>query len=100
MIEDDTKMQRFGVTGEREKRDAPRTNTITDMAFYSSVFNIVFKRNSTFVASIFAATFLLQVGLDEGVTRWYENRNKGKLWADLKPKVLAGFETEEAEDDE
>lgn len=69
------------------------------MAFYSSVFNLVFKRNSTFVATIFATTFLFQVGLDEAVTRWYENRNKGKLWADLKPKVLAGFETEE-EDDE
>ncbi|KGK38627.1 hypothetical protein JL09_g2223 [Pichia kudriavzevii] len=56
--------------------------------------------NSTYVASIFAGAFLFQVGLDEAVTRWYEARNKGKLWADLKPKVLAGFESAEDEDDE
>lgn len=65
---------------------------------YSSIYNLIFKRNSTFVASIFATTFVFQVYLDEAVTSWYEARNKGKLWADLKPKVLAGFE--ETEDDE
>lgn len=69
------------------------------MALYSTIFNTIFKRNSTFVATIFASTFLFQVGLDEAVTRWYYARNKGKLWADLKPKVLAGFEEPE-EDDE
>jgi ubiquinol-cytochrome c reductase subunit 9 len=64
---------------------------------YSSLFNLVFKRNSTFVATIFASTFLFQVGLDEVVTSWYEARNKGKLFADLKPKILAGFESEDDE---
>lgn len=65
---------------------------------YAGLYNLIFKRNSTFVASIFAGAFLFQVGLDETVTSWYEARNKGKLWADLKPKVLAGFESED--DDE
>ncbi|KAG0681363.1 qcr9 subunit 9 of the ubiquinol cytochrome-c reductase complex [Pichia californica] len=69
------------------------------MALYSTIYNSIFKRNSTFVASIFAGAFLFQVGLDEVVTRWYTARNQGKLWADLKPKVLAGFENAE-EDDE
>lgn len=63
----------------------------------SAAFNLIFKRNSVFVASIFAATFVFQVGFDEAVTSWYENRNKGKLWKDLKPKVLAGFEAEDEE---
>lgn len=65
---------------------------------YSTIYNTIFKRNSTFVATIFATTFFFQVGLDEVVTSWYENRNKGKLWSDLKPKILNGFESEE--DDE
>lgn len=59
---------------------------------------MIFKRNSTFVATVFASTFLFQVGLDETVTSWYEARNKGKLWSDLKPKILAGFESEEDEE--
>ncbi|GMM47571.1 ubiquinol--cytochrome-c reductase subunit 9 [Pichia kluyveri] len=65
---------------------------------YTQIYNLIFKRNSTFVATVFASTFLFQVGLDETVTSWYEARNKGKLWSDLKPKILAGFESEE--DDE
>lgn len=63
----------------------------------SLAYNLIFKRNATFVATVFAATFVFQAGFDEVVTSWYEERNKGKLWKDLKPKVLAGFE---AEDDE
>lgn len=70
------------------------------MSIYSSIYNTVFKRNSTFVASVFASAFVFQVVFDEAVTSWYVNRNKGKLWADLKPKVLAGFESEEEDDDE
>lgn len=63
----------------------------------SAAFNLIFKRNSVFVATILASTFVFQVGLDEAVTSWYENKNQGKLWKDLKPKVLAGFETEDEE---
>ncbi|GMM32151.1 ubiquinol--cytochrome-c reductase subunit 9 [Martiniozyma asiatica (nom. inval.)] len=62
---------------------------------YSAIYNLVFKRNSVFVASVFASAFVFQVGLDEAVTSWYEERNKGKLWKDLKPKVLAGFEQDD-----
>ena len=65
---------------------------------YTQIYNLIFKRNSTFVATVFASTFLFQVGLDETVTSWYEARNKGKLWSDLKPKILAGFESEEDEE--
>ena len=64
---------------------------------YSQIYNLIFKRNSTFVATVFASTFLFQVGLDEAVTSWYEGRNKGKLWADLEPKILSGFESEDDE---
>lgn len=65
---------------------------------YSTIYNAIFKRNSTFIASVFAGTFVFQVVFDEAVTSWYQARNKGKLWSDLEPKILAGFETEE--DDE
>lgn len=63
----------------------------------SAAFNLIFKRNSTFVAAVLGATFVFQVGFDEAVTSWYETRNQGKLWKDLKPKVIAGFEAEDEE---
>lgn len=59
-----------------------------------------------FVATVFTGAFAFQAAFDVGVTKWYENHNKGKLWKDIKPKVLAlhagegDDEDEEDEDDE
>lgn len=53
------------------------------------------KSNAVYVAAIFTGAFAVQTLLDTGVNKWYENHNKGKLWKDLKPLVLNGFESDE-----
>lgn len=58
----------------------------------------LYKRNSVYVATIFAGAFAFQAFFDSSVTKWYENHNKGKLWKDVKGKFLEGGEEEE--DDE
>ncbi|GME88715.1 hypothetical protein B5S28_g913 [[Candida] boidinii] len=59
----------------------------------------LFKRNSVYVATIFASAFAFQGFFDAGVTSWYEARNKGKLWKDVKLTLNAAGDDDE-EDDE
>ncbi|QPG75191.1 qcr9 subunit 9 of the ubiquinol cytochrome-c reductase complex [Brettanomyces nanus] len=71
------------------------------MSFYSTLYNTIFKRNSVFVGTVFASAFLFQATFDEAVTAWYENRNKGKLWKDVKVQLAAGGDAGgDADDDE
>lgn len=72
-------------------------NKIFLQSFSSTLYNTIFKRNSVFVGTIFASTFLFQVAFDSGVTAWYENHNKGKLWKDIKGRIMNG---DEEDDDE
>ncbi|CDK26192.1 unnamed protein product [Kuraishia capsulata CBS 1993] len=65
---------------------------------YSTIYNLVFKRNSVFVGSVFATAFAFQGFFDYGVTSWYEAHNKGKLWKDVKLKL--GDAGEDEDDDE
>ncbi|QLQ81100.1 hypothetical protein HG537_0E04550 [Torulaspora globosa] len=67
------------------------------MSFSSTLYKVLFKRNSAFVGTIFASAFVFQATFDSAVTSWYENHNKGKLWADVK-KQLQGADDDE--DDE
>ncbi|SCU85807.1 LADA_0D09846g1_1 [Lachancea dasiensis] len=68
------------------------------MAF-STIYNVFFKRNSVFVGTVFAASFVFQAAFDSSVTAWYEAHNKGKLWKDVKLKLAEGGDDED-EDDE
>lgn len=66
---------------------------------FSAIYNGIFKRNSVYVATVLASAFAFQGFFDVGVTRWYENHNKGKLWKDIKAN-LGGEQDEEEDDDE
>ncbi|ODV59717.1 ubiquinol--cytochrome-c reductase subunit 9 ASCRUDRAFT_14741 [Ascoidea rubescens DSM 1968] len=80
------------------------TSRTSEFSFYTKIYNSIFKRNSTFVATVFAGTFIFQASFDSAITRWYENHNKGKLWKDIKPAILArnggGDEDADEDDDE
>ncbi|ODV84866.1 hypothetical protein CANARDRAFT_8004 [[Candida] arabinofermentans NRRL YB-2248] len=74
---------------------------ITDWCFYSTVVHTFFKRNSIYVGTVLAGAFAFQGFFDVAVTQWYENRNKGKLWKDVKLQLAAaGGDDDEEEDDE
>lgn len=53
-----------------------------------------------FVGTILASAFVFQATFDSGITAWYENHNKGKLWKDVKKQVLNGGGDEDDEDDD
>ncbi|EEB06711.2 ubiquinol-cytochrome-c reductase complex subunit 9 [Schizosaccharomyces japonicus yFS275] len=62
----------------------------------SSLYNLLFKRNSTFIATVFASAFFLKIGLDVITDKVWEKSNAGMQWKDVKPKFLK----KEEEDDE
>ncbi|AGO09846.1 AaceriAAL145Wp [[Ashbya] aceris (nom. inval.)] len=66
---------------------------------FSTLYNTLFRRNSVFVGTIFASAFVFQAAFDSGITAWYENRNKGKLWKDVKLQLQNGGDDDD-EDDE
>ena len=52
------------------------------------LYTIFMKRNSAFVATIFAGAFVAEIGFD-GVSDGLWNRiNQGKQWADIRDKYL------------
>ncbi|TFK43179.1 cytochrome b-c1 complex subunit 9 [Crucibulum laeve] len=58
------------------------------MPLSNTLYNTFFKRNSVFVATIFAGAFTFGVGFDLGVTAFYDRWNKGKQWKDIRHKYV------------
>lgn len=69
------------------------------MSLSHTIFNTFFKRNSVMVGTVFATTFVFQVGFDEGINKWWDARNKGKLWKDVKLTLGEGGEEDEDDDE-
>lgn len=67
---------------------------------YSTIFQTVFKRNSVYVGTIFGTAFVFQTVFDDAINGWWETRNKGKLWKDVKVKLAAGGDADDGDDDE
>ncbi|KAK9472145.1 ubiquinol-cytochrome C reductase [Dipodascopsis tothii] len=64
------------------------------MSLATSLYNSVFRRNSTFVASIFASAFVLDSVMDISFQKFWDSQNAGKQWKDIRHQYV------EAEDDE
>ncbi|KAF9780082.1 ubiquinol-cytochrome C reductase UQCRX/QCR9-like protein [Thelephora terrestris] len=58
------------------------------MAFANTFYNTFARRNSVFVASIFAGTFAFTVSFDQGLDKFWDNWNKGKQWKDIRHKYI------------
>ncbi|CAI8500266.1 unnamed protein product [Hanseniaspora opuntiae] len=65
------------------------------MSFQSSLYNLVFKRNATYVTAILFGAFAFQPSYDVFITKIIENNNKGKLWSDVKAKLGASDEDDD-----
>ncbi|TIA82781.1 hypothetical protein E3P98_01173 [Wallemia ichthyophaga] len=57
--------------------------------FAQTLNNTLFKRNSTYVASIFVGTFAFGIGYDVLTTSIWDKNNAGKQWPDVRAKILA-----------
>lgn len=53
------------------------------------------RRNTFFLASVFATALLTEIAVDGGVDRFWEWKNRGKLWKDVEAKLSAESESEE-----
>ncbi|XP_067634299.1 cytochrome b-c1 complex subunit 9 [Eurosta solidaginis] len=51
-----------------------------------ALYNVLFKRTSTFALTIMASVFFFERGVDVASTTIFETVNKGKLWKDIKDK--------------
>ncbi|KAF8303104.1 ubiquinol-cytochrome C reductase UQCRX/QCR9-like protein [Clavulina sp. PMI_390] len=58
------------------------------MQFANAFYNTIAKRNSVYVASIFAGAFTFGIGFDVGVTSFWDSWNKGKQWKDIRDKYI------------
>ncbi|XP_067406344.1 cytochrome b-c1 complex subunit 9 [Emydura macquarii macquarii] len=57
----------------------------------SRLYNVFFRRTSTFVLSIAVAAVVFERAFDQGADALYEQLNHGKLWKHIKHK----YETHE-----
>ncbi|EIM22331.1 hypothetical protein E3Q22_03912 [Wallemia mellicola] len=65
------------------------------MSFAQTLNNTLFKRNSTYVATIFVGTFAFGVGFDVLTTSIWDKHNAGKQWPELRAKILAKGESDD-----
>ncbi|CDO57548.1 similar to Saccharomyces cerevisiae YGR183C QCR9 Subunit 9 of the ubiquinol cytochrome-c reductase complex,which is a component of the mitochondrial inner membrane electron transport chain [Geotrichum candidum] len=64
------------------------------MSFGTTIYNTLFRRNSVFVATVFASSFFFDIGFNKVVDSYYDSINAGKQWKDIRSKYV------EAEDDD
>ncbi|TFK56155.1 ubiquinol-cytochrome C reductase [Heliocybe sulcata] len=65
------------------------------MPLSTAFYNAIVKRNSIYVTTIFAGAFAFGVGLDVGITRFWDSWNRGKQWKDIRSKYVQQGESEE-----
>nr|XP_033341252.1 cytochrome b-c1 complex subunit 9 [Megalopta genalis]XP_033341253.1 cytochrome b-c1 complex subunit 9 [Megalopta genalis]XP_033341254.1 cytochrome b-c1 complex subunit 9 [Megalopta genalis] len=51
-----------------------------------ALYNAIFKRSSTFALTIMASAFIFERTVNLLSDTFFDNRNKGKLWKDIKHK--------------
>ncbi|XP_033341252.2 ubiquinol-cytochrome C reductase complex subunit oxen [Megalopta genalis] len=51
-----------------------------------ALYNAIFKRSSTFAFTIMASAFIFERTVNLLSDTFFDNRNKGKLWKDIKHK--------------
>jgi len=54
----------------------------------NGIYNRIFRRNSVYVASIFAAAFGFEMVFMTGTQRFYDHWNRGKQWKDIRDKYV------------
>ncbi|TFL05638.1 ubiquinol-cytochrome C reductase [Pterulicium gracile] len=67
------------------------------MAFSTTIYNAVFRRNSVYVSTIFVGAFGFAVGYDKAVTAVWDRWNAGKQWKDIRHKYVTEGGSEDDE---
>ncbi|XP_048369940.1 cytochrome b-c1 complex subunit 9 [Sphaerodactylus townsendi] len=62
------------------------------MALGRQVYNLLFRRTSTFALTIVVGALFFERVFDQGADALYEHMNRGKLWKHIKHKYETGEE--------
>ncbi|EJD54045.1 ubiquinol-cytochrome C reductase [Auricularia subglabra TFB-10046 SS5] len=65
------------------------------MSLANLFYNTIARRNSVFASTIFAGAFAFGVGLDIGVTTFWDRWNKGKQWKDIRDRYIQQEDSDE-----
>ncbi|KAF1967520.1 putative ubiquinol-cytochrome C reductase complex, subunit X [Bimuria novae-zelandiae CBS 107.79] len=68
-------------------------------SFTSFLYNSIFRRNTTMLATVFAGAFAMQLAFDTGSDRVWDSINRGRQWKDIKYKYIQKAE-DDGDDDE
>merc|ERR1711890_77953 len=66
---------------------------IRNMGLSQTIYNVCFKRTSSMVVTIGVGAFFYERLIDEGVKYFWDTRNQGKLWRDIREKYETPEET-------
>ncbi|XP_069475385.1 cytochrome b-c1 complex subunit 9 [Ambystoma mexicanum] len=56
------------------------------MAFGNTVYNLFFRRTSTFTLTVVLGVVVFERAFDQGADALYDHLNRGKLWKHIKHK--------------
>jgi ubiquinol-cytochrome c reductase subunit 9 len=59
------------------------------------VYNLLFKKSSTYIATLFAGVFLFEGLTEQGSDSLFNRVNRGKQWADIKNSYVKRDEEQE-----
>jgi len=54
--------------------------------FSKPLYNALIRRNSAFIATIFAAAFAFDLAFEEGMNSFWDRVNRGRQWKDIRHK--------------
>lgn len=66
-----------------------------NMAITTKIYNALFRRTSTFAATIIVGAFIFERTFDPVMDGIWERNNSGKLWKHIEPKIKAAKEAEQ-----
>jgi len=73
----------------RKHSQTPECQISASMAFANTFYNALVKRNSVYVSTIFLGAFGFGIGLDLGVSTFWDRWNRGKQWKDIRDKYAS-----------
>ncbi|KAG5294480.1 UQCRX/QCR9 like ubiquinol-cytochrome C reductase family protein [Histoplasma ohiense] len=59
------------------------------------IYNSLFRRNTTFLGSIFIGAFAFEMAFDSISNRIFDSLNKGRQWKDIRHQYIQKAEDEE-----
>ncbi|KAK9449067.1 ubiquinol-cytochrome C reductase [Limtongia smithiae] len=67
------------------------------MAVSTLIYNTLFRRNAVYVGSVLFGAFAFEMVFDSAIDRYWDAKNAGKQWKDIKAKYVSN-DLDEAEE--